>query len=156
MRELLRNTTYIKQDDCKALKNVYNVNNIRLKVGQWVDVKDSTDQWLEAQILDIRGDNVLVHYLELGSSRNEWISITSSRIALFRTKTTQSPYNKFYSPSPNTKTNTNLVFTENRNFDNLDTFEELNTFVDTVRDRLMKILIEKDNIKSRKARNLGK
>ena len=49
----------------------------------------------------------------------------SSRIAAFRSRTIQSPYNKYYSPSPNSRPETELVFTDSHNFDDFDSFDDL-------------------------------
>ena len=32
----------------------FNFEGRKLQVGQWVDVKDTIDQWLEAQVVDLR------------------------------------------------------------------------------------------------------
>ena len=123
VREMVKNTTFIKLEDGEKIQNIYNINNLRLKVGQWVDVQDLTQQWLEAQVLDLRNERAYIQYFGMSTSWNEWININSSRIAGFRTYTTQSPYNKFYSPCPNTKPETDLIFTDTTNFDNLDNFD---------------------------------
>ena len=56
-------------------------------MGQWVDVKDTIDQWLEAQVIDAREDSVFVHYNGWGSRWDEWIPNNSPRIAALRTFT---------------------------------------------------------------------
>jgi len=125
VRDMVKNTTFIKHEDGESIKNIYNITNIRLKVGQWVDVQDLTQQWLEAQVLDLRNGRAYIQYFGFSTSWNEWINVDSPRIASFRTYTTQSPYNKFYSPSPNNKPETDLIFTDSTNFDNLDNFDDL-------------------------------
>ena len=49
--------------------------NRRFDLGQWVDVKDTIDQWLEAEIIDFRDDEVKVHYNGWGSIWDEWIPV---------------------------------------------------------------------------------
>lgn len=34
----------------------------KLEVGEWVDVKDASGQWIEGQVINQYGDYVLVHY----------------------------------------------------------------------------------------------
>lgn len=56
-------------------------------VGQWVDVLDTVDQWLEATILRIRGEYVYVHYNGWPERWDEWLHVCSPRLAPFRTRT---------------------------------------------------------------------
>eukprot|EP01017_Pseudomicrothorax_dubius_P040733 TRINITY_DN641_c0_g1_i2.p1 TRINITY_DN641_c0_g1~~TRINITY_DN641_c0_g1_i2.p1 ORF type:complete len:582 (-),score=104.02 TRINITY_DN641_c0_g1_i2:74-1819(-) len=72
------------------------------KVGQWVDARDTIDQWLEAQIIGIRGAQAFIHYNGWGRRWDEWIDMNSPRLALFRTHTVQSSSALFLSPTPNT------------------------------------------------------
>jgi len=74
-----------------------------LKVGQWIDAKDSINQWLEAKVTKIKDNQAYIHYNGWGNRWDEWIDITSPRIALFRTHTIQMSINKYTSPSPNIK-----------------------------------------------------
>jgi hypothetical protein len=73
--------------------------------GQWVDVKDTVDQWLEAQIVEIehtaRGTMVYIHYNGWPNRWDEWIEIKNPRIQPFRTHTVQSLTSPMYSPFPN-------------------------------------------------------
>jgi hypothetical protein len=55
-----------------------------LEVGQWVDVKDTIDQWLEAQVIRVRGNQAYVHYNGWGTRWDEWIDFSSPRIAHFK------------------------------------------------------------------------
>eukprot|EP00826_Nyctotherus_ovalis_P007013 TRINITY_DN1171_c0_g5_i2.p1 TRINITY_DN1171_c0_g5~~TRINITY_DN1171_c0_g5_i2.p1 ORF type:complete len:336 (-),score=65.18 TRINITY_DN1171_c0_g5_i2:161-1168(-) len=70
------------------------------KLGQWVDVKDTVGQWLEAQVTKIQGSKVFVHFNGWGTRWDEWIEKDSPRISQFRTYTVQSPLNPFLSPYP--------------------------------------------------------
>ena len=61
--------------------------------GQWVDVKDTVDQWLEAQIVAIQstptGNLLFIHYNGWPSRWDEWIEANSERIQPLRTHTCQ-------------------------------------------------------------------
>lgn len=61
--------------------------------GQWVDVKDTVDQWLEAQVTDVQtvqGTTVVkVHYNGWPTRWDEWIEAGSPRIQPIRTNTLQ-------------------------------------------------------------------
>jgi len=75
-----------------------------LTKGMWVDVKDTVDQWLEAQIIDVRttatGNMVFVHYNGWPSRWDEWIDAQSARIQPLRAKTFQSISAPMHSPYP--------------------------------------------------------
>lgn len=72
----------------------------KLEIGQWIDIKDTIDQWLEGEVIDINETQVFVHYNGWGRRWDEWIDMNSPRIAAFRTHTVQSPYSMFMSPNP--------------------------------------------------------
>lgn len=74
--------------------------NRKLRLGQWIDVKDTIDQWLEAEVINIEDDKVYVHYNGWGSRWDEWIELSSPRIAPFRTHTVQNAYSYYMSPAP--------------------------------------------------------
>jgi len=78
-------------------------STMSFQAGQWIDVKDSIDQWLEGQITKVRGERVLVHYNGWGNRWDEWFDMNSPRIALFRTHTIQMVNNRYTCPSPNIK-----------------------------------------------------
>lgn len=67
-------------------------NNRTFTIGQWIDVKDTVNQWLEAEVIDkvkilgpIRNyDKIKVHYLGWGEHWDEWIDSYSVRIMPFR------------------------------------------------------------------------
>ena len=67
----------------------------------WLDVKDTIDQWLEAQVTQMRPGQIHVHYNGWGARWDEWIDNDSPRIAVFRTYTVQNPKSIFLSPFPN-------------------------------------------------------
>lgn len=56
----------------------------KLEVGQWIDVKDTIDQWLEAQVIRVRNNQAYVHYNGWGTRWDEWIDFSSPRIAQFK------------------------------------------------------------------------
>ena len=62
----------------------YNLQLSKYEIGQWVDVKDTIDQWLEAQIINIQNNQVYVHYNGWGNRWDEWIDFSSPRIAPFK------------------------------------------------------------------------
>ena len=73
----------------------------KFEVGMWLDVKDTIDQWLEAQVTQMRPGQVYVHYNGWGARWDEWIDNDSPRIAVFRTYTVQNPKSIYLSPFPN-------------------------------------------------------
>ena len=110
----------IKEND--IIKEEYNMNcfdldkRILIK-GQWVDVKDTVDKWLEAQVIEISEDKkkVKVHYNHWGNRWDEWININSPRIMPFRYHTRQNSLNHYNSPSPNQKPDTGITLLSNIN-----------------------------------------
>ena len=55
--------------------------NVELKVGSFVDVLDTTQQWLKAEILAIKDLKVLIRYVGWLDKWNEWIHYQSIRLA---------------------------------------------------------------------------
>jgi len=57
--------------------------------GQWVDCRDTVNNWLEATVLRVNREDrtILVTYHGWPERWNEWINFTSNRIAPFRTHT---------------------------------------------------------------------
>ena len=93
-----------------TISNSINHTPIKFQLGQWVDVLDTFSHWTEAQIkqLNIQTNKALIHYLGMSTFLDEWISLDSPRLALFRTHTIQSPFSRYFSPFPNkTETNNN-------------------------------------------------
>jgi hypothetical protein len=62
----------------------FDFSKSKLEVGQWIDVKDTIDQWLEAQVVKVRNNEAFVHYNGWGTRWDEWIEFSSPRIANFR------------------------------------------------------------------------
>ena len=100
-----------KNDEKKEEKNkedkinCFNLNKRILAKGQWVDVKDTVEQWLEAQVIEVSEDNkmVKIHYNHWSTRWDEWISTNSPRIMPFRYHTRQSTLTNYHSPFPNKK-----------------------------------------------------
>jgi hypothetical protein len=95
-----------KKDDKNEEKiNCFNLNKRILAKGQWVDVKDTVEQWLEAQVIEVSEDNkmVKIHYNHWSTRWDEWIATNSPRIMPFRYHTRQSTLTNYHSPFPNKK-----------------------------------------------------
>lgn len=58
-------------------------------IGQWLDVKDTVNQWLEATVMDINYEEkkMLIHYNGWPTRWDEWIDFKSDRVTAFRTRT---------------------------------------------------------------------
>eukprot|EP00939_MAST-03C_sp_MAST-3C-sp1_P004854 g4854.t1 len=69
-------------------------------VGQWLDVKDTVNQWLEATVMRMSTTRLYIHYNGWPNRWDEWIHITSDRISPFRTKTLHPQTAPHMSPSP--------------------------------------------------------
>ena len=80
---------------------------------------------MEGQIITIQNDKLLIHYNSRPSTWDEWIDLQSPRISMFRTNTLQSPYNKFFSPSPNTRPESNLILADAKNFEDFDNLNDI-------------------------------
>ena len=80
-------------------EQIHPLNSV-LKIGQWIDVNNAMNNWLEAQIVDTKDNMVKIHYTDLSSNWDEWIDSKSSRIAIFRSHTIQSPTSNSYSFQP--------------------------------------------------------
>ena len=82
------------------IEQTFTLNTPKFSLGQWIDVKDTVGQWLEAQVAKIHGDMIYVHFNGWGSRWDEWIQKDSPRMSQFRTYTIQSPLCPFLSPYP--------------------------------------------------------
>ena len=83
-----------KKFDPKASNNiieVFDFNKSSYEVGEWVDVKDTINQWLEAQVMKVKNNKAYVHYNGWGTRWDEWIDFNSPRMRNFKTYTLQSP-----------------------------------------------------------------
>uniref|UniRef100_M4BXE8 Ubiquitin-like domain-containing protein n=1 Tax=Hyaloperonospora arabidopsidis (strain Emoy2) TaxID=559515 RepID=M4BXE8_HYAAE len=75
----------------------------RFYVGQWLDVKDTVNQWLESTVLALADEKVLVHYHGWPTRWDEWIDVNSDRLAAFRTRTLHPRNGAHMSPIPTTR-----------------------------------------------------
>ncbi|CAG9331233.1 unnamed protein product [Blepharisma stoltei] len=102
LREALRQNSYIIED--VLTNSLFHSSYRNLRVGQWVDVLDTVNQWLEAQVIQLRASSsqieALIHYNGWPDVWDEWISIDSPRIMPFRSKTNQSLGMAVQSPFP--------------------------------------------------------
>ena len=94
-----------KEEKNEEKINCFNLNKRILAKGQWVDVKDTVEQWLEAQVIEVSEDNkmVKIHYNHWSTRWDEWIQTNSPRIMPFRYHTRQSTLTNYHSPFPNKK-----------------------------------------------------
>ena len=137
--------------------NIFELSKRKLVKGQWIDVKDTIDQWLEAQVIDVLDNKVYVHYNGWGTRWDEWIEMESNRIMPFRFHTRQATINNFQSPFPNIRpdANVNLFGMDTRNntsnltsnltSSNNNTITSKNNFFD-VFDELQKVINVTNNV----------
>ena len=85
--------------------NCFDLDKRILSKGQWVDVKDTVEQWLDAQVIEVSEDNkmVKIHYNHWSTRWDEWINTNSPRIMPFRYHTRQITLTNYNSPFPNKK-----------------------------------------------------
>lgn len=102
-------TSFLRPDNIAENNNNFN-NDYKIKfvdyqnrnftVGQWIDVKDTVDHWLEAEIIDIKREYtnnnkhekyinnslsmIKIHYIGWDDSWDEWLSFDSKRVLPFR------------------------------------------------------------------------
>lgn len=131
----------------------------KLIVGQWVDVKDTIDQWLEAQVIDVKDNKVYIHYNGWGTRWDEWIEMDSDRIMPFRYYTKQTTFSNYNSPFPNVKPDANVnVYNQNVNQQHqfYDFFNDLNSSFDYCRSIFEKINENREFIKKNKIQLINK
>jgi len=128
----------------------FDFNRVRYEVGQWVDVKDTIDQWLEAQVIQVRNNQAYVHYNGWGTRWDEWIDFNSPRIAAFKTYTSQSPTTTFLSPYPSVPCDAN-VEPQHRS---IDTFYYLEKSVGNINE-ISKIYEQMSKLRKRSLCKLG-
>ena len=94
-----------KENEYDFNMNCFDLNKRILAKGQWVDVKDTVEQWLDAQVIEVSEDTkmVKIHYNHWSTRWDEWIQTNSPRIMPFRYHTRQSTLNNYHSPYPNKK-----------------------------------------------------
>ncbi|CAM9566036.1 unnamed protein product [Chrysoparadoxa australica] len=82
---------------------VTSLSERRFYVGQWLDVKDTVNQWLEATCISKSpcGTRLLIHYNGWPPRWDEWIRSDSPRIGPFRTRTVHNAGGNHVCPAPN-------------------------------------------------------
>ena len=99
---MYNNLIDLNLENSKSIKKLYSSNyNTNYKVGQWVDIRDRYDNWIEGQITGISNNRIKVQYMGMAPNMNEWLEMKSERVALFRTYTSQKNLKNFYSLYPN-------------------------------------------------------
>ena len=138
----------IENNDNNFNFNCYDINKRILKKGQWVDVKDTVDQWLDAQVMDVKPDNseVFIHYIGWAERWDEWIPMNSPRIMPFRFHTRQSVINDYTSPFPNKKIEINNnslinnISNDKNNFLSIfNDIEEINQVTNKINEKISKL-----------------
>ena len=84
----------------KSIIEAFDFSKSTYEVGEWVDVKDTINQWLEAQVIKVQNDKAYVHYNGWGTRWDEWIEFNSPRMRNFKTYTLQTPLAFSVSPYP--------------------------------------------------------
>lgn len=124
----------------------FDFSKSKYEVGQWVDVRDTIDQWLEAQVLQVRNNQVYVHYNGWGAQWDEWIDFSSPRIANFKTYTLQSPTSIFLSPYPSVACDANIE-PQHRNIDSFYYLEKTAVYMNELQKHIeYMIKLRKKNI----------
>ena len=79
--------------------------DVQYYVGQWLDVKDTVAQWLEATVMEVDSENrrMFIHYNGWPVRWDEWIEFESNRVAPFRSVTRHNNQHGLTSPSPLTQ-----------------------------------------------------
>ena len=153
---MYNNLIDLNPENSKSIKKLYSSNyNTNFKIGQWVDIKDRYDTWIEGQITAINNNRVKVHYIGMPPNMNEWIETKSERLAIFRTYTSQKDLKNFYSLYPNKLTEYNrdqIHVEENRPlyYTGIKKFEPLNNhlvlFMDLFKEKIKNIIKIKEKI----------
>lgn len=99
LEDFISNSNFTKEinhDEYKDIKDEGNklkfidFDKRKFTIGQWIDVKDTIHQWLEAEVIEIQDNNsnesslIKIHYIGWGNNWDEWISFNSKRIMPFR------------------------------------------------------------------------
>ena len=127
--------------------NFYDLNKRELQIGEWVDVKDTVENWLDAQVIDINESKreVLIHYNGWNRRWDEWLPMNSPKIMPFRYHTRQTVITEYTSPFPNKRPNI-LKFHEKNKDNFLDIFSEIKEVNNLVFNLVEKINDNNNNI----------
>ena len=97
----------------------FDLTKIKFEPGQWVDAKDTIDQWIEAQVVNVRNNQAYIHYNGWGARWDEYIDFNSPRLAPFKTHSINNiPSGCYSSPYPAIVPDANIDPLQR----NLDTF----------------------------------
>jgi len=134
----------------------FNLSKKKFEIGEWVDVKDTTDNWLEGQIINKRTINnktqLLIHYNGWGNRWDEWIDQSSNRLSFFRTYTLQSIQSVLLSPNPTLVSDGNII-NDNNPKRPVDLFFYFNK-VSNIINEINKIIEKMNNFKKRDNLNI--
>ena len=134
----------------------FNLSKKKFEVGEWVDVKDTTDNWLEGQIINKRTINnkiqFLIHYSGWGGRWDEWIDQSSPRLSYFRTYTLQSIQSILLSPNPTLVYDGNINNNEYNQKRPIDLFFYFNK-ISNIINEINKIIEKMNNYKKRENLN---
>ena len=100
-----------KKFDPKAINNpieAFDFSKSSYEIGEWIDVKDTINQWLEAQVIKVQNNKAYVHYNGWGTRWDEWIEFGSPRMRNFKTYTLQSPLTFCSMPYPAVPCDSNI------------------------------------------------
>lgn len=125
--------------------DLFDFKKKKLIKGQWVDVRDTIEQWLEAQVIDVRENEVYIHYNGWGTRWDEWISMDSDRIRPFRFHTRQNTHSNYQSPFPSVKPDANLSLESNLSPQEsfFEIFDEMDRYYSYARDMMNQIKIKR-------------
>ena len=130
----------------------FNLTKKKFEVGEWVDIKDTTDNWLEGQIINKRTINnkvqFLIHYSGWGGRWDEWIDQSSPRLSYFRTYTLQSIQSVLLSPNPTLVSDGNITNNEYNQKRPVDLFFYFNK-ISNIINEINKIIEKMNNYKKR-------
>lgn len=97
----------------------FNFKKVKYEEGQWLDAKDSIDQWIEAQVVHVSNNEAYIHYNGWGTRWDEWIDFSSPRLAPFKTYSINTtPGGCYSSPYPSIVPDANIASLQR----NLDTY----------------------------------
>ena len=130
----------------------FNLTKKKFEVGEWVDIKDTTDNWLEGQIINKRTINnkvqFLIHYSGWGGRWDEWIDQSSPRLSYFRTYTLQSIQSVLLSPNPTLVSDGNITNNEYNQKRPVDLFFYFNK-ISNIINEINKIIEKMNNYKKK-------
>jgi len=79
--EVLKEGKALDQDDCEDSDE--DLNDRVLQLGEWIDVRDTVNKWCCGNIVEVKDKKVYIHYNGWSEKWNEWMDMSSPRIAKF-------------------------------------------------------------------------